>query len=266
MPVHGPQLPPSPPGKRKREDFEGDDEESSDRSASQNQKPSDNSLKKARSIGPTLPPANIDEVPSKPPEDTSSSSDDDYGPSLPTQPQKSYAVNRAASVQEPQESVKRDSWMMAPPAQNDWSARVDPTKLRNRKFNTSKGAKGPSQAIEEGINAKWTETPGEKKARLEREMMGIQEAKPSREEKRDNPRDQETAKRVREYIEKSRGLNIDKQQEKGTPREKEDDPSARAFDREKDIAGGIKISHSQRKQMMQKASDFGSRFSSSKFL
>lgn len=197
--MHGPQLPPSPPGKRKREELEDDDEESLAPTIFELTKPNGNSPKKARSIGPTLPPASIDEIPTNPPEDASSSSDDDFGPSLPTEPQKSYVTSSTASVQEPQVSMKRDSWMMAPPSQNDWSARVDPTKLRNRKFNTSKGAKGPSQAIEEGINAKWTETPAEKKARLEREMMGIQEAKPSRDEKRDDPRDQETAKRVREY-------------------------------------------------------------------
>ena len=54
--------------------------------------------------------------------------------------------------------------------------------------------------------------------------------------------------------------------QKTSPREKEDDPSARAFDREKDIAGGMKINSKQRKEMMHKAADFGSRFSSAKYL
>ena len=46
----------------------------------------------------------------------------------------------------------------------------------------------------------------------------------------------------------------------------EDDPSARAFNREKDVAGGLKINHTQRKELMKKAGDFGSRFSSGQFL
>lgn len=47
---------------------------------------------------------------------------------------------------------------------------------------------------------------------------------------------------------------------------KEDDPSKRAFDREKDIAGGIKISNKQKKEMLDRAAQFGSRFSSGKYL
>ena len=46
----------------------------------------------------------------------------------------------------------------------------------------------------------------------------------------------------------------------------EDDPSKRAFDREKDIAGGRKINHQQKKEMLSRAADFGSRFSSGKYL
>ena len=53
---------------------------------------------------------------------------------------------------------------------------------------------------------------------------------------------------------------------KTTPKEKEDDPSKRAFDKEKDIGGGMKIGHAKRKELLNKAADFGSRFSGGKYL
>jgi hypothetical protein len=46
----------------------------------------------------------------------------------------------------------------------------------------------------------------------------------------------------------------------------EDDPSKRTFNREKDIAGGRKINHQQKKEMLNRAADFGSRFSSGSYL
>lgn len=53
---------------------------------------------------------------------------------------------------------------------------------------------------------------------------------------------------------------------KDKKKEEDDDPSQRAFDKEKDMALGSKISASQRRDMISKASDFGSRFSKGKFL
>lgn len=45
----------------------------------------------------------------------------------------------------------------------------------------------------------------------------------------------------------------------------DDDPSMRPFDRERDI-GSSKISNSQRREMMNRASDFGSRFTGGRML
>lgn len=50
------------------------------------------------------------------------------------------------------------------------------------------------------------------------------------------------------------------------PKEKEDDPSKRAFDKEKDIGGGMKIGHAQKKEMLTRAADFGSRFAGGNYL
>lgn len=65
--------------------------------------------------------------------------------------------------------------MLVPPKDDDWSARIDPTKLKNRKFNSGKGAKAPPAKGARGcdISALWTETPEQKRQRLEDEMMGV---------------------------------------------------------------------------------------------
>lgn len=94
--------------------------------------------------------------------------------------------------------------MLVPPTSDDWSSRVDPTKLRNRKFNTGKGSKAPPPKGGEGDDiALWTETPEQKIKRLEDEMMGVKRpAQLGGEEKKDEWREKEskeTARRIREY-------------------------------------------------------------------
>lgn len=49
-------------------------------------------------------------------------------------------------------------------------------------------------------------------------------------------------------------------------KEEDDDPSARAFDREKDMAVAGKISSAQRREMVKKAADYNTRFSKGSFL
>jgi len=46
----------------------------------------------------------------------------------------------------------------------------------------------------------------------------------------------------------------------------EDDPSKRAFDKEKDIRGGMKIDHAKKKELLSRAADFGSRFAKGSYL
>jgi len=78
-------------------------------------------------------------------------------------------------------------------------------------------------------------------------------------------KDAETAKRLKEFNDKARAQSLYEKHAKGQ-HEEEDDPSARAFDREKDIGGGLQVNATQRREMMRKAADFGSRFSSAKYL
>ena len=106
-----------------------------------------------------------------------------------------------AAIQEQQKKPQREEWMLVPPKQDDL-ARVDPTKLRNRKFNTGKGAKAPA-AKSGGDNALWTETAEQKRQRLEDEVMGVKQPATSvaadARTGRGLAEDQNTAKRIQEY-------------------------------------------------------------------
>src|SRR5436305_9637370 len=150
----GPQLPSSSTVKRKRDeqlDTVDGQSDTSTPSGAQSLTPS-SSVKRSRTIGPTLPPASLDErTPSEPDGNSDTSSDDDdFGPSLPGAG-KSTAGSAERLVEPfaetgPQVSSKsqRDEWMIVPPSNGDWSARADPTKLKARKFDTGKGANAES--------------------------------------------------------------------------------------------------------------------------
>lgn len=157
---------------------------------------------------------------------------------------------------------------------------MDPTKLKNRKFASGKGAKAPTE--KSGISAIWTETPEQKRQRLEDEVLGRKDAASSaraNSSSQGNGRgggdggesreERETARRIREYNEKNRARSLYKEHEEKegkAGKEKEDDPSKRAFDREKDMALGGRLGHGQKKEMLAKAADFGSRFQRGKYL
>lgn len=95
---------------------------------------------------------------------------------------------------------KRDEWMLVPPKSEDWTAKVDPTKLKNRKFQTGKGAKAPQKASSD--NSLWTESPEERRKRLSDEVMGIKKPATQAEDKKPSisaAEAEETARRIREY-------------------------------------------------------------------
>lgn len=239
---------------------------------------------KKRILGPAAPPAPLSELPSHPANDSSSDSDDDYGPSLPPPPGSAAAsrLQAEAEVQTahsnaPQAAPKaqRAEWMLVPPTSSDWSSRIDPTKLKNRKFASGKGSKAPADKSG-GISAIWTETPEEKRQRLEDEVLGRKDAATSaraaagpREGRVESREERETARRIREYNEKARGRSLYAEHEemKGAEaKEKEDDPSKRGFDREKDMALGGRLGNGEKKELLAKAKDFGSRFQRGKYL
>lgn len=263
MPAVGPTLPPGVAEKRKREESDvsnaGDDgrDESPD------------SSKKPRVIGPAMPPAPLDERPAGSPPHTKDdasddeSSDDDFGPALPTAADATKKPSTLPAPTTAAPALQRDEWMTIAPKNGDWTSKVDPTQLKARKFNTGKGAK--NSAVSSGPDDAWHETPEQKQARLQRELMGVKNkitagpTPPTRSE------GSATAEHLKSYN-AVRGLSLMDSHQKKHDREEDDDPSKRAFDREKDIAGGLQMNATQRRDMMKKASDFSTRFSSSKYL
>lgn len=205
----GPTLPPHLTFKRKRSaEYE---ESGSSRSRSSS---TDGKEKRRRVLGPALPPAPIDEMPppaplrSEHPED--SDSDDDFGPAPATSIVDTGLVQDAAAEapmlegtqDEPIPKLKREEWMLAPPTQGDWTSRVDPTKLKNRRFNTGKSARAPAQPSSTESTL-WTETPEQKRKRLQDEIMGVvgpaslgsSEKKPARRD----AEAKEAEKRIKEF-------------------------------------------------------------------
>ncbi|BCS18991.1 GPALPP motifs-containing protein 1 [Aspergillus puulaauensis] len=245
--------------------------------------------KRRKVIGPSLPPptSNNDSDNS---DSDSDSDDDDFGPSLPPpegsipqaqqQPstQSTTPPLNAEKGQEEKPAPKRDAWMLAPPTGDSDRSRVDPTKLRNRKFQSGPRA-GNAPAGGGGVDSSWTETPEEKMRRLQDQAMGISVPGAGGVSSAGPGADDKTAQAMREKVQRynervrkdEAGSLVEekkrKEKEKGKDgEEEEDDPSKRAFDREKDMALSSKLTHAQRREMMSKAADFGSRFSKGKFL
>jgi hypothetical protein len=124
----------------------------------------DHSGSKRRVIGPSFPSASASASDS----DSDSDSDDGFGPAPP--PPSGAApmpVPETPEVVEAKES-QRDQWMTEPPSQSDWATKIDPTQLRNRKFNSGKSATAPKK-----MDASWVETPEERMKRLQDAVMGV---------------------------------------------------------------------------------------------
>ncbi|KAF2772099.1 hypothetical protein EJ03DRAFT_212887 [Teratosphaeria nubilosa] len=276
MSALGPDLPPHLLAKRKRREEEEDRNEPAIASGAL-RSPSPHE-KRPRVIGPAMPPAPLDERPTEPPEAEGSDSDedDDFGPALPNaragstveDVDKQDSVSARPALTASADKPKRDDWMMLPPQQDDLAARLDPSKPRARGFNTGKGAKGPRAGLQD--NSSWHETPEQKQKRLQDEMMGISKAdtaasgKPARPIK--SAKDEAAAARQTEQVERSRGPSLMEQHKQSKGAEAEDDPSKRAFDRDKDMASGSRISGAQKSEMLKKGGGFSSKFSGGSYL
>ncbi|KAI0533811.1 hypothetical protein GGR58DRAFT_485226 [Xylaria digitata] len=324
----GPTLPPvisagpSPPQKNADEiALDSEDDEIIGPSAPL--PPTTNSIR--RSIGPTLPPTNTHEIPldseddvgpappepkrihgpapppaalsERPPtsagsESNSDSDDDDYGPALPSSTSHQQRQARALAAAEAEAATaapKRDDWMLAPPSAGGYRA-ADPTKLKARRFNSGPRANTGGQSGGE-ISSIWTETPEEKRKRLENAVLGRDTGAGPNSTSSSSARPQPTTKedaeqvaRIQSFTEATRGRSLYEEHQAARARgdvqshargagaskswaeEEEDDPSKRAFDKEKDMKLGGRIGASQRRELVNKAADFGGRFAKGKYL
>ncbi|KAI1489784.1 hypothetical protein F5X96DRAFT_670370 [Biscogniauxia mediterranea] len=248
--------------------------------------------------GPAPPPASLSERPSSPPDapghdpdSDSDDSDDGYGPALPTSnshiQRQARALEAAAYEAARSSAPKRDDWMLAPPTAG--AARApDPTKLKARKFNSGPRAAAASSSNSGGaageISSIWTETPEQKRKRLENAVLGRDTGGGNgRSAPRPSGADKggaEQQARIQNFTEATRGRSLyeehqlQRQRDResggasrgGKAFEEEDDPSKRAFDKEKDMKLGGPIGATQRRELLRKAADFGDRFAKGKYL
>ncbi|KAI0409879.1 hypothetical protein F4802DRAFT_5273 [Xylaria palmicola] len=254
--------------------------------------------------GPAPPPAALSERPAAPANsDSDDDSDDDYGPALPSsnshQQRQARALEAAEAEAATSKAPQRDDWMLAPPTAGGYRA-ADPTKLKARRFNSGPRANASGGGDGE-ISSIWTETPEEKRRRLENAVLGRDTGAagpnaapraPNGHPRRPAPggedaaQEQEQAARIRSYTEATRGRSLYEEHQAAraagpgpgasTPSsssakkswvdEEEDDPSKRAFDKEKDMKLGGRIGASQRRELLNKAADFGGRFAKGKYL
>lgn len=327
MSAAGPELPPHLLAKRKRQQEEAQKNDSSTSSGANQESPKRQKVTgpelppsasstpvgpslpptvSSPSVGPTLPPsepqparpvagpapppAPLDERPRASPDSDDDSDDDGFGPALPTEADLNPSANNAGpSVPQPAAPARaqRDEWMTLPPQQDDLAARMDPSKMRARGFNTGKNARGGNTTPAGGnIAAAWTETPEEKLKRLQDEAMGVKPATAGHIDAREAAKNKEKeaeARRIREQTvsllpsntihirtdaslqDKARGPSLMAQHKESNPENKDDDPSKRAFNREKDI-GGSSLGLVDKKDLLNKASNFGSKFSGGGYL
>ncbi|KAK4151078.1 hypothetical protein C8A00DRAFT_45646 [Chaetomidium leptoderma] len=212
---------------------------------------------------------------------------------------------RLSSTAETEPGVpKRDDWMIAPPTSSGYRE-TDPTKLKSRKFASGPRAatEGKPTGVS-SIWTETPEEKARRLANavLGREDPNAPSpsggGRPSHHSEANNNSNNNSSRadegRIKSYIEQTRGKSLVEQHQTaraagkaatvstapsknrdgggkwgakgGVAEDDEDDPSKRAFDWEKDMKVGGQISNSQRKELLNKAANFGGRFQSGKYL
>ncbi|KAL5594295.1 hypothetical protein BROUX41_001237 [Berkeleyomyces rouxiae] len=248
----------------------------------------------ARVLGPSLPPTLLDkssktgvdspssrqgisQLPPDPASESESDSDDGYGPALPTGTYNDESRSNMPLADQDHEAPsgpKRDDWMLAPPASSTARA-PDPTRIKSRTFASGRGAAAPKSSE---LSSIWTETPEEKRRRLENAVLGrADESEPKKNHVAPSDAqeriEREKRRKISEYTEQTRGKSLYSVRQEalksgagGSVVEEEDDPSKRAFDIKKDMAIGGRLDKGQKKEMLNKAANFGDRFQKGSFL
>ncbi|KAK1757366.1 GPALPP motifs-containing protein 1 [Echria macrotheca] len=244
-----------------------------------------------RILGPAPPPAPLSERPTQDPDpDSDTDSDSDWGPALPSaanRPSSGPALPTPSALLPPEEPAvpKRDDWMLAPPTSSGYRA-PDPTKLKSRKFASGRSAADKPSGGGGGVSSIWTETPEEKARRIANAVLGREDpsaSAPSSSTAGSTKKPSSSTRRadedkIRAFTEQTRGRSLVEEhqaaRDAGRDRagvlkpgeEEEDDPSKRAFDWEKDMKVGGQISNSQKRQLLNRAANFGGRFQKGSFL
>ncbi|GIJ90803.1 hypothetical protein Asppvi_009766 [Aspergillus pseudoviridinutans] len=242
-------------------------------------------LKRRKVFGPALPSSNYAEDTgneqgaestrtdslSHEDEDEDEEADDDYGPSLP--PVGGEVTANLHEVKMDNEShiesgkpdahnnnSERDVWMLRPPKPSDLSSRIDPTRLKNRKF---QGGQSRSYSGEE-VDITWTETPQQKLKRLQDEAMGVSSRPVLNHDRSSTSMTSKSPLRQHDPTKAS---------ERSPPPSTDslvssfnDDPSCRPFRWETDMASAPKRSTLQPQKRVGEAVDFASKFTKAKYL
>lgn len=269
-------APPPPPGKLPRREGpapvanedEVDLDDAGDARPSLPRAPAPAPARPARGPAPQARPG-----PGPPTAPTDSDSDsDDYGPSLPSASAQRPPTIGPALPATDDAAPRRDSWMLAPPPAGGGYNERDPTRIRARKFASKPSAGAPPP----GAPSVWTETPEEKLRRLQNAVLGRSEpeaaAAASKSSGARSDRDEERDRKISASIEAQRGGSLydehsQKRRHGGVQKgEEDDDPSQRPFDRDKDLALGGKIGTAKRRELVNRAADFGGRFQKGSYL
>lgn len=257
--------------KRKR-DIPVIDGDTDDGSCSE--RPTASSKKRKRVIGPSLP-STTDNSREDKGIGNETDSDDDIGPrqsftdAIP--PEKITGQETPSVPLEPPhdkegsacDGVRRDEWMIRPPGPADWTTRIDTTKLRNRRFQSGRYTNRPPG--QDGPDKSWTESPEEKTKRLQDKVMGITTPGPENQPKITRPSGMLVRKSQKHNDASTKRGSLYRDLH-GQPREKLKDDQVRTFDRETDMALASRLSDAQRQEVLNKASEFGSRFTKGNFL
>ena len=191
--------------------------------------------------------------------DSDSDSSDDFTPALPNSIKPTIGPSLPPDTTAAAPVATRDEWMLAPPTSSGYQER-DTTKIRSRKF-----AAKPSSSGDKSVSAIWTETPEQKLQRQRDALLGKTTETPTVSQGPSREQD-ERDRKIAAAIDATRGKSLYEEHSHGRKVDDDDDPSKRAFDREKDMAIGGKIGTAKRKELVAKSAGFGNRFQKGSYL
>ncbi|CAJ0645019.1 6516_t:CDS:2 [Entrophospora sp. SA101] len=154
-------------------------------------------------------------------------------------------------------SLERGEWMLVPPSSNFLGGST--TSMKSRKFKQK--TTDPSSAD----NSLWTETPAERKERLQKEVITGQKRKRASDKDEDEEMkyteiDLKRAELVKEYNEHHRPKSLLEQHQENYKKSKKwekDDVSRRPFDREKDLMSRRPMDSRKRNELLGSATNLG---------